>query len=261
MWPRVVRLRDLPVDTVAGDAVGVVAVGRGGVEEDARPCRPRTPGTLRQGLPVLEDVAPVALVVEPRVAVLVAKADLRTGSTGGWVAVPAAERQRQVLTGQTPQVDVPAGVGDRDEIIGPQPVRQCAQHLGTAGGGRRAPLGDERPDITRVDEVPVGGDAAAHVVEQHVGRVVDGRGSSPVHCSPSVAARTASRPSRVLTTSASSCEAARPGGGACPAGRRHPRRRGRRRRRCASATSAPGPAEASCARGRRPARHEHRSPR
>ena len=60
--PRVLRLYHLPVYALGGNLIGVVAVNGGGVEElrDDTVCIER----IGQGerLPVLEDVAPVALI-------------------------------------------------------------------------------------------------------------------------------------------------------------------------------------------------------
>ncbi|TFD15535.1 hypothetical protein [Cryobacterium sp. TMT4-10] len=87
----------------------------------------------------------------------------------------SAERERQVLHAEAPQVDVAGFLRDLDELVGPQALRQRRQHLGPATGGCPAPLRDELPHIVRLDRVALGRDAAAHRVEEHVGGVVDRR--------------------------------------------------------------------------------------
>lgn len=66
--PGVVRFCDLPLEAVAGDAVGVEAVGGGGVEESGDEGVEVMGEGVGEGFPVLEDVAPVALVVEDGLA-------------------------------------------------------------------------------------------------------------------------------------------------------------------------------------------------
>ena len=91
------------------------------------------------------------------------------------VAVPAAERQRQVLQREAHQVDVAAGPGPVQELADRQPGRQLGQEAGAARGRRRAALPDEGPDVAGLDAVAVDRHPAAHHVEQHVGQMVGGR--------------------------------------------------------------------------------------
>ena len=59
--PGVVGFGDFPIHAFGGDAVGVVAVGAGGIEEGGEHARKGGGETQAEGFPVLEDVAPVAL--------------------------------------------------------------------------------------------------------------------------------------------------------------------------------------------------------
>ena len=67
--PGIVRIEHLPVEAVAHDAVRIVAVGGGGVDELEDHALDVTGERQRQRFPVLEDVAPVALIVEYPLAV------------------------------------------------------------------------------------------------------------------------------------------------------------------------------------------------
>ena len=115
--PRVRRLGHLPVDAGARDAVRVVPVGRRRVEEH----RDHRLDVLRerpgQRLPVLEDVPPVALEVDARLTAGVGQGDRELVPRPARVAVPAAERQRQVLAHEPQQVRVPGRVGPLDEVV------------------------------------------------------------------------------------------------------------------------------------------------
>ena len=64
--PRVFRLWHLPLDAGAGDAIRIITVGGGGIEEFGDDARDVVGIGQGQRLPVLEDIAPVALVIEPR---------------------------------------------------------------------------------------------------------------------------------------------------------------------------------------------------
>ena len=97
----------LPFEAVLEHAVGVVPIEGGGVEElEDHPLDELRVG-VDEGLPVLEDVAPVALVVEDLGAVvLVAEVDGEPVPRAARVAVAAAELQRQVLGAQALEVEI-----------------------------------------------------------------------------------------------------------------------------------------------------------
>ena len=172
--PRVAGLRDLPVDARARDPVGVVAVRRGRVEEHGHHRLDVLRERPGERLPVLEDVAPVALELEQRIAGRVPQRDPELVPRAARIAVPAAERERQVLRREAHEVDVAVGHRDRDQLVGAQVGGQRGQDDGAAQRGRAAALGDERAHVGRGDRVAVGGQAAAHRVEQDVGQVVGG---------------------------------------------------------------------------------------
>ena len=62
--PRVVRLRNFPFNPLARDAVRIVAVGGRGVQKFRNQAFAASGIGERQRLPVLENVAPVALIIE-----------------------------------------------------------------------------------------------------------------------------------------------------------------------------------------------------
>ena len=104
--PRVVRLLDFPVDAFLGDPVRVVAVHRRRIDELGDDVFDKLGIAECQRLPVLENVAPVALVGQQPIAVFVFQFDgeLVPGTTR--VAVAAAEGDRQVLVAETRQLRV-----------------------------------------------------------------------------------------------------------------------------------------------------------
>ena len=102
-----------PVHAVAGEAVGVEAVHGRGVDELGDQARQEAREGRAQRLPVLEDVAPVALVVQCALAVAVAHADREAVPGPAGVAVAPAEVQRQVLVAQPREVGVAGGAARR----------------------------------------------------------------------------------------------------------------------------------------------------
>ncbi|MFG5409826.1 hypothetical protein ABXN37_19240 [Piscinibacter sakaiensis] len=153
--PGVVGLDHLPVDAGPADAVGVVAVGRHRAEEggDHRAGVVRRAG--EQGLPVLEDVAPVPLVVQHAAPRRIAHLDRETVPGPAGIAMAAAEGQRQV--GQQQALALRPG-GRARRVARRHPRPRCRRPRGGRAG--------------RQLRGPVGEDPAAHDVEQHVGPVV-----------------------------------------------------------------------------------------
>ena len=149
--PGIVGRHDFPVHAVTGDAVGIEAVHGRGVDElgdDAG----QEPGEGRaQGFPVLEDVAPVALVVQRPVAVAVADADGEPVPGPAGVAVAPPEVEGQVLVAQALEVGVAGLPRQRRAGRGPssrsgRPARRACSRsatprLRTPGNRRGRPRG------------------------------------------------------------------------------------------------------------------------
>ena len=95
--PRVVRVQHLPVEAVAHDAIWVVAIGGGGAGKLEDHALDVTGKRKSQRFPVLENVAPVALVIEYPLAVLGLHFDGEDVPRPAGIAVTPAERQRQVF--------------------------------------------------------------------------------------------------------------------------------------------------------------------
>src|ERR1035438_6512583 len=85
------------VEAVAHDAIWVVAIGGGGAGKLEDHALDVTGKRQRQRFPVLENVAPVALVVEDPLAVLGLHFDGEDVPRPAGIAVTPAERQRQVF--------------------------------------------------------------------------------------------------------------------------------------------------------------------
>ena len=104
--PRVLGLYHLPVYALGGYLIGVVAVNGGGVEE----LRDDTVRIERIGqgerLPVLEDVAPVALISNDTLAFGVIDTDVKQVPRARRVAVAAGEGQRQILQEEAMELEV-----------------------------------------------------------------------------------------------------------------------------------------------------------
>ena len=170
--PRVVRVGDLPVDAGAGDAVGVVAVGGRGVEELGDDVREPGRVRLQQRLPVLEDVSPVALVGEQLPADVVPDVDREPVPRPARVAVPAGERQGQVLEHQPDEIGVARRIGELADVAELGPLAERRQRLGVTIAAGPVANAEEVEQVGDRDPGAVGEDAAAHRVEQDVGQVV-----------------------------------------------------------------------------------------
>ena len=170
--PGVVRFGHLPLDAGAADAVGVVAVGRHCAQKggDHRAGVVRLAG--QQGLPVLKNVAPVALVVQHPLPSAVPYPDGKKVPGPARVAMAPAEGQRQIRQ-QQPFSLRPEGAGHRLQ-------RGRTLDLGRPIGRKHRKLCADRPVALQAKVQQVGGTQpgavgkypAAHDVEQHVGLVV-----------------------------------------------------------------------------------------
>ncbi len=115
--PGVLGFGNLPVDPVAGDPVGVESVGGRGVDELGDDRRQIPGEAATQRLPVLEDVAPVALIAEQRLAIGISDPDREVIPRSARITVASRERQRQVLVRQPGQVRI-TGLGGAGAEIG-----------------------------------------------------------------------------------------------------------------------------------------------
>ena len=95
--PRVMRVFDFPINARARDAIRIVAVRRGGVEENGEHGFEAERITLREAFPVLKNVAPVALIIVDRVPRFIARADGETIPRTARITVATAESERQIF--------------------------------------------------------------------------------------------------------------------------------------------------------------------
>jgi hypothetical protein len=172
--PGVVRVLHLPLETSARDPVGVVPVGRGGVEELGDHARDQARERRRQRLPVLEQVTPVALVIEHRLAGGVADGDLEVIPRPAGIAVAAAEGQRQVLLGQAFQIGIALLARRRQQLAARHLCRQARQERLLARVHPAIGRLQEATEVVPVEGVAARGDATPLAVEQHVGEVPGG---------------------------------------------------------------------------------------
>ena len=176
--PRVVLLDDFPIDPVAADPVGVVAIGGHGAEKDFDH-RAHVLGLARdQRFPVLEDVAPVAFVVDDPPPARIPCADRELVPRSAWVAMASAEGQRQVAQ------DQPLALGttglahglEREFAFDTSRPRRNQRPEGCRH--RLVAASDVSQQVVAVESGTVDKDPAAHDVEQDVRAVV--RCSHPV---------------------------------------------------------------------------------
>ena len=123
--PRIVGFLDFPVDAFLGDPVRVVAIHRRRVDELGDDVFDEFRVAERQCLPVLENVAPVALIRQQLVAVFVFQPDgeLIPGATR--VAVATTERDRQVFVAQTRELRVAVFLQFRQQLADSQLLGQA----------------------------------------------------------------------------------------------------------------------------------------
>ena len=162
----------LPVDAVVADPVGVVAVHRGGVQELGQERRGVAGEAVHQRQPVLEDVAPVALVREEPVAGRGSVADLEAVPGAARIAVAAAERERQVLVHEPGQ----GGVLRHGclQLVELDDRVHSGGELFEPGGGGPVAGAHEPAHVGQAHTMGVERHAAAHAVVGHIGQVPDG---------------------------------------------------------------------------------------
>ena len=169
--PRIIRIDNLPIDTFGGDAVRVVAICRGCVEELSNDSVDVIGIRSRQSFPVLEDVTPVALIGDERLAFFVLDTDIEAVPRPRGIAMSARECQRQVLHEEAVQLMIHT----IDDTI----LKFATTHLFGQRAEERFVLLIQRMvehlymmrKIGSVDSIIVGIISAAHGVEEHVGKV------------------------------------------------------------------------------------------
>ncbi len=122
--PGIIGRGSFPVHPIAVDPVGIEAVHGGGVDELGDHVGQKSGESRGQGLPVLEDVPPVALVTQDRVTRMVAHADGKVVPGPAGVAMATAEMQRQVFQGQPDQVRIPGGGRPVAQLLNRHLIRQ-----------------------------------------------------------------------------------------------------------------------------------------
>ena len=110
------RFDHLPVDAVAGDTIRVISIDRRGVDELRDHARQEGRKTAGQCFPVLEDIAPVACVVQGISSVVVAQDDGELVPWATRVTVAATEPERQILKADPLQVSRAVGLGRLEQF-------------------------------------------------------------------------------------------------------------------------------------------------
>ena len=174
--PGIPRLGNFPIDSAAAYPVRVEAVHRHRVDEDRDDVRRVFGIRPEKRLPVLENVAPVPLVVYLVGAVERAHVYVELVPRTARVAVPARERQREVLEEKPRHLRVFLRLNHRLELVsryfrcrGKPRVRKHPAHLPSE---RDVPLLREVDEIRDGNPSAVGEDSPAHDVEHDVRPVV-----------------------------------------------------------------------------------------
>ena len=170
--PGVVRLLDLPVDARLGDAVGVVAVHGRAIDELGDHVFREPREAECQGFPVLEDVAPVALVPVQRIAIPVPQPDGELVPRPARVAMAAPDGDRQVLEAQPFELRVAAARDHGSQFVEAQGLWKGIQQRPRALVDGLVEGADRLAEVARRDLVPARERAAAQHVKHHVGIVV-----------------------------------------------------------------------------------------
>ena len=95
--PGVVGFLDFPVNAFLGDSVRVIAINGGGVDELRDHVLDEVGIAERERLPVLENIAPIALVGEQALAEFVFQSDRELVPWATRVTMTPAECDRQIL--------------------------------------------------------------------------------------------------------------------------------------------------------------------
>ena len=169
--PRVFGFDNLPVDSLGGYLVWVVAIDGGGVEELGDNAIDIVGVRDRQGFPVLEYVAPVALVGDEPLAVLVVDADVKEIPRATGVSVSAGECEWQVLHKETVQLMVLLRKHQFFETAVGNLLGQSAKEAAVLLCEGAVERGDMLGKSGTVYRIVVTIKASAHGVEERVGEM------------------------------------------------------------------------------------------
>ncbi len=182
--PGVVGFRHLPIDAVAGDAIGVEPVGRRGVDEH----RDHAGEILREAhaerLPVLEDIPPVPFVVQNRFSGCVAHADREGVPGAARVPVTPGETERQVFETEPYQLWIAVAADVIEEHLSIDDLGQRLQPGPVPAGNAPVAVEQESCEVGSADLVAGERDTAAHHVVRDVGELVGGSDTvaGPLQC-------------------------------------------------------------------------------
>ena len=101
--PGVFRLGFFPIDTLFRNAIGVITVRCRGANKLADNVLDESGCGGGQGFPVLKNIAPVTRIRQTFIAISRDNVDRKLVPGSGWVSMPAAERQRQILQKKSEQ--------------------------------------------------------------------------------------------------------------------------------------------------------------
>src|ERR1035437_7161885 len=104
--PRVMRILHLPLIAIAHNAIGVMAIASRGINKPEDHAFDVAGKGQRQRLPVLENVAPIALVVQYAIALIILDLDSKYVPGAAGVTVTAAESKRQVFVSQSVEIKI-----------------------------------------------------------------------------------------------------------------------------------------------------------
>jgi energy-coupling factor transporter ATP-binding protein EcfA2 len=165
----------LEAEARQGDAIRVVPIDCGGVDElgdDAL-------GVLRvaeaQSLPVLEDIAPISLKSEQMVSFGVAHLDVEFVPGAAWITVSPTERERQVFEAQTHESGIQNGAHAPEQVGVVEPLGERPEQVLVVFEGGAVRVFDVRNEVLALNPVPLGVNATAHVVEQGIGKMMRSR--------------------------------------------------------------------------------------
>ena len=115
--PWIVWLDYFPVDAITRDAIGIISVDGGGIDEFGDHGVDIARERKRKGLPVLEDISPVSLIVAAFASVVFANLDRELVPWAARVAMSATKGDRQVLIRDSNQIRIACSLCFGDEFL------------------------------------------------------------------------------------------------------------------------------------------------